>query len=732
MVVLLFILIINALLGIVVYARNPRSPINILFMIMVIFACLWALSNYLTDHSPEHLRLIFDRCSFLFPLLLSATLACLSRIFPVNLGLTKKGIIYISVVTFLGILITLSNGVVESISISPSGSTVTTPGRFYSLYAVIVVVLLFGYAVRNYILGYRKADETQRLQAKFMAYGLVVSFFWALLASVILPIYFPNAGTASLGPAGIIIFVATTAYAIVRHKLFDIRLIVARSVAYILLLTTLAAIFAFGVLGITGLFFKGSQPSIVQRATYTVLAIVLAFLLQPLKRFFDRLTNRLFYQDAYDAQEFFDQFNKVLVSSFEVEVLLSNAATVISQNMKPEYVLFVLKKTSYTDRRVIGSGTNNLHDELSVLGELDSTMSNTRSNTIIYDDISATRHTKLRDVMRENNIAIITELKTVQHHNQESIGHLLLASKKSGSPYSNKDIKVINIITNELVLAIQNALRFEEIQQFNVTLQQKVDDATHKLRQTNEKLRALDETKDEFISMASHQLRTPLTSVKGYISMVIEGDAGKINANQKKLLDQAFISSQRMVYLIADLLNVSRLRTGKFIIETAPTQLADVIETEVSQLTETATGRGLTLTYEKPKNFPTLMLDETKTRQVIMNFVDNAIYYTQAGTNRGHIKIALADKGNSVEFTVTDDGIGVPKAAQHRLFTKFYRADNAQHARPDGTGLGLFMAKKVVIAQGGALIFHSEEGKGSTFGFSFPKAKVLAPAPDKK
>jgi signal transduction histidine kinase len=118
------------------------------------------------------------------------------------------------------------------------------------------------------------------------------------------------------------------------------------------------------------------------------------------------------------------------------------------------------------------------------------------------------------------------------------------------------------------------------------------------------------------------------------------------------------------------------------------------------------------------------MLDETKIRQVIMNFADNALHYTQNG---GHIQINLEDRGDSIEYTVVDDGLGVPKAEQHHLFTKFFRAGNAKKARPDGTGLGLFMAKKVVVAQGGAIIFKSEEGKGSTFGFTFPKAKMLAP-----
>lgn len=259
-------------------------------------------------------------------------------------------------------------------------------------------------------------------------------------------------------------------------------------------------------------------------------------------------------------------------------------------------------------------------------------------------------------------------------------------------------------------VAIDNKLLFEENQR-----------VVKELRKSNDKLKALDEAKDEFISMASHQLRTPLTSMKGYVSMVLEGDAGKISPMQRKLLKQAFGSSQRMVYLIADLLNVSRLRTGKFVIERNPTNLAEVVEGELDQLRETAKVRNLTLEYDKPKHFESLMLDETKTRQVIMNFVDNAIYYTPAG---GHIKVSIADNGRSVEFRVKDDGIGVPKADQHQLFGKFYRAGNARDARPDGTGLGLFMARKVIVAQGGSIIFESKEGKGSTFGFSFTKSKL--------
>lgn len=290
------------------------------------------------------------------------------------------------------------------------------------------------------------------------------------------------------------------------------------------------------------------------------------------------------------------------------------------------------------------------------------------------------------------------------------VGLLVIGLPNTSDAITERQWELFIRIGEAVGLAIDNKMLFEENQ--------------HMLRQvqrSNSKLKALDETKDEFISMASHQLRTPLTSVKGYLSMVLEGDAGEVSDMQRKLLDQAFVSSQRMVYLIADLLNLSRLKTGKFIIDAVPTNLAKVIEDEVGQLKETAASRNLTLTYDKPANFPVVMLDETKIRQVIMNFTDNAIYYTPAG---GKIELKLEDTGNAIEFSVTDNGIGISKKEQAHMFTKFFRAGNAKKARPDGTGLGLFMAKKVIIAQGGSIIFKSQENKGSTFGFSFDKSKL--------
>lgn len=509
--------------------------------------------------------------------------------------------------------------------------------------------------------------------------------------------------------------------AITTQKLFDIRLIVARSVAYVMSLSTLGG----GFLGIsfvaTSYLFPTDMSNSATRWLYGSLSILLSLLFPHLRRFFDRVTSSIFFRDAYDSQTYLDKFNKVLVSNYSIVPILRKSASTIYVNLKPTYCVFLIHETRTVSRRVIGTKGNPQFSEQDV-AFLRSVIPRMKQKFIITDELeSSDAHLKI--ILRKNRIAVISKLAS--SNDAQGVGYLVLGSKKSGNPYSSQDIKMIEISSNGLAIAIQNALHNEEIENFNITLQAKVDEATRRLRRTNEKLKALDETKDDFISMASHQLRTPLTSVKGYLSLVLEGDAGKLTPLQNQMLGQAFMSSQRMVYLIADLLNVSRLKTGKFIIESKPVNLASLINEELSQLTESVKSHQLTLEYDAPKDFPEALLDETKIRQVVMNFADNAIYYTQAG---GHVKIELIDKPSTIEFRVIDNGLGVPKDEQPHLFTKFYRAANARKARPDGTGLGLFMAKKVIAAQGGVLIFESVEGKGSTFGFIFNKQQLASQA----
>ena len=329
---------------------------------------------------------------------------------------------------------------------------------------------------------------------------------------------------------------------------------------------------------------------------------------------------------------------------------------------------------------------------------------------IVADELEDGERKQLLD---EHEIRVSLMLRT----REEFIGYLLLGDKLSGDIYSGQDLELLEIIVKQMAVAILNAKAYAEIQEFNQTLQARVDHATSRLRVANRHLKELDKAKDEFISMASHQLRTPLTTIKGYLSMMLEGDAGRMTKTQAEFAGYAFGSSERMVNLISDLLNVSRLSAGRFIIQTKPTDMVDMIRDEVRQLETHASAKNLKLIFEAPdKPLPLAEIDDNKTRQVVMNFIDNAIYYTPSGS----VTVTLDQTGQYVRLRVTDTGIGVPEEAKKKLFSKFFRADNAQSVRPDGTGLGLYLARRVVEDQGGTILFSSTLGKGSTFGFELP------------
>lgn len=576
-------------------------------------------------------------------------------------------------------------------------------------YEVLVLMLTYLW-VKHYS---KNLDERSKNQIRAMGVGLGVTLSLGLAGALI-----RQAGNHLVLPIALTIFAGSMFIAIFKHGLFDIRLIVARSIAYIFSLAAVGAAFGYLTFFIASIFIRSGQSIDSRlRIVYTIMALILAISFPQVKKFFDRTTRSIFYRDGYDLQAFLDNFNKVLVSTYELNKLLNLVSSMIEENLNSTYCMFSLREDETMPRRSIGTrGHPDFKDE-----DINLFRSITEQihNRVLVTDLLEQRYSAQQNFLIKHNISIISKISSSK--DKEGIGYLILGPKKTGSMYASQDIKVLEIVSNELVVAIQNSLHTEEIEQFNVTLQSKIKDATRQLRSSNEKLRALDEAKDDFLSMASHQLRTPLTSIKGNLSLVLDGDAGKINDLQKQMLVQAYGSSQRMVYLIADLLNVSRLKTGKFVIERTPVNLATVVQDEITQLQETARSRGVTISYVMPSDITDLMLDNSKTRQVIMNFVDNAIYYTPSG---GKIDVVLSETPSSVELKIIDNGIGVPKSEQYHLFTKFYRASNARKARPDGTGLGLFMAKKVIVAEGGTVIFESQEGKGSTFGFSFPKSSL--------
>ncbi len=706
--------------GIFVLVRDKSSSENISFFGISMGIFCWALGIagfLLTDDFDT--ALMWAKFYYFAPIILVLSAIVFAIRFAITIPIPKwlLVLLFFTGATLAALLLVIPTFLTSHIVEDDYGKRVVLGTVAYSVYGVY---LLLAFAVTLAIMWLKSGrlnEFYQRQQARMFFVGFGTASLLGLYFNLILP-FFGNYSLIMIGPVCTTIFVSTTAYAIAKHHMFDIRAFVVRTVIYALSTILLALTFVAPIVICLFLILEFKIE-----ATHLVVAVVIITLTATnyakIRAKFDKITAKIFFRDVYEPAKLLSELNQTLASTIELKDLLAKTTQLIDRTIRPEFCVFYLndEKKEYT--RAVGDSKDLL--EQITIKKVAECLESIMDDDVYIPRLQAKMSDTRQHLLKEKNIAAVAQLKTRQHEGFFHIGYMLLGSRKSGQQYDVQDIQVLVATANTLAIAIQNALHFEEIRHFNKTLQERVEEQTRKYRTANEKLKKLDETKDEFISMASHQLRTPLTSVKGYLSMVLEGDAGPLKPQQEQLLKQSFMSSQRMVNLIADLLNLSRLNTGKFVIETAPTDLRVIVDQEIAQLHETAKAKNITLTYVNPKTFSLLPLDEGKIHQVVMNFIDNAIYYTPEG---GQIEVSLNETPSHIEFRVQDSGIGVPREMQHKLFGKFYRADNARRMRPDGTGLGLYMAKKVVVAQGGSIIFASQEGKGSTFGFRFSKRHV--------
>ena len=697
-----------ATIGIIAVLKNNKSNLNRSFFLFCTFTALWMITNYLSNDGtlPYDALLIANHLVLFFGGLALGYLAYYTSLLSVLKRSQKfgKSLLYINLA--IGLL-TLTPYVVEDIQ--TQGSVIAIQfGLLAPIYFIVLLVSVV-YAIGTIIYSYMKSYGTEKTKLRAILAGITITSLVSLGTNVLAPA-FGYFGLTNIGPFSSIFMVLGMLYAIIRHHLFDIRYVVFRLLAYTVSLSIIVILFVFVAFNLTSIIFGGQFVSLNLQIYYVITAILVALLYGHIKKFVDRGTNRLFFQQSYSVHDAIGRISSFSTRSVDAQSIQRHSLGVFDETIRPEYACFIVIDSSGGLK--LATSTGNFQKESLELSGFLEKIAKIHQKITLAEDIRNSK-SPLKEYFELSRIGVITRLST----NNKSIGYLVLGEKKNGNNYNQHDLQLLTIAANDLALALQNALAFEEIREFNATLQEKVSKATAALKRTNSKLIALDDSKDEFISMASHQLRTPLTSIKGYISMMLEGDLGKITPTQRKALEEAFNSSQRMVFLISDFLNVSRIRTGKFIMEKDETDLNQIVVEEITQLRELAGLREQTINYTPPKNFPKVMLDDTKTRQVMMNFIDNAIFYTP---KNGKIDIVLEQTDKEIIFKVTDTGIGVPKNVQHRLFTKFFRAENARNARPDGTGLGLFMGQKIIDAQGGKMIFHSVENEGSTFGFRFP------------
>ncbi len=287
------------------------------------------------------------------------------------------------------------------------------------------------------------------------------------------------------------------------------------------------------------------------------------------------------------------------------------------------------------------------------------------------------------------------------------LGVLIIGLSKSTENLSRSEKETLDELIGAVAIAIDRAQLLERIQVTN-----------DQLKSANGQLKVLDKLKDEFVSVASHELRTPMTAIKSYVWMVLNGRTGEISPKARTYLDRVFISTERLIHLVNEMLDVSRIESGRVKLNKTifdPILLCDDMQNEFAAK---MTDAEITFTVTKPESSPPIEADREKITQVLENLIGNSVKYSQKGAS---VQLTATLDNSNIRFSISDTGRGISAEDMPKLFKKFGRLENSLvTVTSESSGLGLFISKQYVELHGGHITVESELDKGSTFSFTLP------------
>ncbi len=322
----------------------------------------------------------------------------------------------------------------------------------------------------------------------------------------------------------------------------------------------------------------------------------------------------------------------------------------------------------------------------------------------------------LREIFKLNALLKYFVLTPILAQN-DTPGLVIAGNQTGHASITEGDEELLSILADQIGQAISNARLFEKVYRSSQMQEIKVQDRTKQLSTALEEVNKISKAKSEFISAVSHELRTPLTSIKGYAALLMTGKLGQIPEKVQERLDKINKHSDNLVKLINDLLDISRIESGRIEMKRNEYHLKPMIESVADLLGPQLKDKGIHFVSEVPDGLPPLLVDGSQIERVFINLVSNAIKFTPAD---GTITIKVERNPDHLLVSAADSGIGIKKEDLSKLFNEFYRVENEINQNVKGTGLGLALTKKIIEAHGGKIWVESQVNKGTTFFFTLP------------
>jgi len=708
-----------AVLGFVIFKNSKKRVSDLVFIGIILAAFIWVLTNLVTNLAIPYgsdVVLTWTRLTLIGPAIVPILLFLFADTFPNSpLRLSKPFLIILSIIT-LGLLVIVPTRFnVELVTINGSFSTFT-PGPLYTYFSLY---LLLSIIITSFKLGnkYKHAKDIEKTQIKITLVGIAASILLGLLLNAVLPLL-GFAEYATIGSASISIFIIATGFAILKYKLLDIRLIVAEVVSY-------SAIIILA----TELFLSKSPTELVFRLVLVLAAGYGARLL--IKSMELEIGRRkeveLLAQEKIETLKELEQRNKNLAALQRISDIVLNELDMKKMSQQ------ILDEIPKQLENCIGAFVSVVRGDQLVAYSISTNSFTRKIYSLVGEDLEKYSHpinkefNDLHKVLFDKKTVDGSELeefisppipvpvaKTLQkligakyivglplYAGGEPMGVMMFVYKVEKEKLHEKDLEIAKAIADDMSLAIQRAQAFQ------------------KLKDANEYLSQLDKMKDEFISMASHELNTPLAAIEGYLSMILDEGMGKIDAQSREYLSRAYSSSKRLAELILDLLNVSRIEQGRLKMKYSKANLAEMAQSVIHELQIKSDSKKIYLKLEAAKDLPEIWCDPDRIREVIVNLTGNALKFTE----KGGVTIQISkSEGEFIRVSVKDTGRGIAKEDQKKLFQKFSQVKREVDEH-QGTGLGLYISKNFVELHKGKLWVESDAGKGAIFSFELPVLK---------
>jgi signal transduction histidine kinase len=646
---------INVLIGLYALYVRPRRITTHALVLFAVGLGVWVGSFFLLLYTHNF---FYDKVNHYAGLLFIGGLFLLALTFPDKKFRPEYLIAYLPFV--IGVVFVMRGGVVTSDAFGPGDSVNPTQGPLFVFYAIgLLTYLLVSLII--FVRTYRALRGIERLRMKYLFLGIAIFVLPVCICDIGLPVI----GFTYLnlvGPLASVGFVIATCYAVIRHQLMDIRVVIQRGTIYSLLISLIVGAYIILLLSISNLF--DADMGIAAPLSASIVTIVGIVTIPRIERYFRRVTDKVFFKDRYDYASALEALSVTLNTHIRLFDLAPSLLDTLSSILRPNSLEFIHVATGTT---FSSNSSHHFH--------LDSAPNVPLGGT---------------------RIAVSTRDST--------IGLFTLGPKRSGDPYTVEDRRLLRTFASQAAVALEKTELYEQLRAYSDSLEEKVEERTRSITELQQKQR-------ELFDDISHALQTPLTVLKGTLELQ-KTDSEK----EAYSLTSMTASVDDLSMLINNMLRLARMNSLPEEEEFKALSLSELVENVIEYVEIICQQEKITVVKDIQAGLE-ILGNEKQLSEAVTNLLSNAVKYIGSGPVR-EIRVIVQTTGTVIEIHVSDTGIGIPQESLSDIFDRFYRA----HKHGTGTGLGLAIVKRIVERHGGTIHAESALGKGTRFTISFPIA----------